>query len=53
MKLTEKIIPLPYSECLLTPAELSTVSPVAYQTGGALRSAVKVLVLEYRERLPP
>ncbi|KAJ7682700.1 hypothetical protein DFH06DRAFT_1161883 [Mycena polygramma] len=41
MQLTESIIPLPYSECLLTPSELSTVSPVTYADGGALRGAVK------------
>ncbi|KAJ6598966.1 hypothetical protein DFH09DRAFT_1129679 [Mycena vulgaris] len=41
MKLTTDIIPLPYSECLLTQNEFSTVSPVTYSDGGALRGAVK------------
>ncbi|KAJ6539439.1 hypothetical protein B0H19DRAFT_1179101 [Mycena capillaripes] len=41
MKLTRDIIPLPYSECLLTPSEFSTVSPVSYANGGALRNATK------------
>lgn len=34
MQLTEAIIPLPYSECLLTSAEFSNVSPVTYKDGG-------------------
>jgi len=41
MKLTKEIIPLPYSECLLTPSEFSAVSPVEFLDGGALRGAVK------------
>ncbi|KAJ7764971.1 hypothetical protein DFH07DRAFT_810985 [Mycena maculata] len=41
MSLTKEIIPLPYSECLLTPSEFSSVSPVEFKTGGALRGAVK------------
>ncbi|KAJ7129568.1 hypothetical protein C8R44DRAFT_777095 [Mycena epipterygia] len=41
MKLTKDIIPLPYSECLLTQSEFSTVSHVVYQDGGSLRGAVK------------
>ncbi|KAJ7904609.1 hypothetical protein B0H14DRAFT_2663635 [Mycena olivaceomarginata] len=37
----QPIIPLPYSECLLTSAEFSNVSPVTYKDGGSLRSALK------------
>lgn len=42
MKLTKAIIPLPYSDCLLTESNLSTVSPVTYPDGGSLRQAIKV-----------
>ncbi|KAF7355400.1 putative nucleolar protein C2C4.08 [Mycena sanguinolenta] len=41
MGLTKAIIPLPYSECLLTPSEFSNVAPVVYRDGGSLRSALK------------
>ncbi|KAJ7665526.1 hypothetical protein B0H17DRAFT_1090798 [Mycena rosella] len=41
MKLTTDIIPLPYSECLLTQSEFSNVTSVTYMDGGALRVAVK------------
>ncbi|KAJ6628714.1 hypothetical protein B0H10DRAFT_1777313 [Mycena sp. CBHHK59/15] len=41
MKLTRDVIPIPYSECLLTEDELRTVSPVVYQDGGSLRGAIK------------
>ncbi|KAK0498666.1 hypothetical protein EDD18DRAFT_1158624 [Armillaria luteobubalina] len=41
MKFTEKLIPLPYSNCLLTKADLQTVSPAIYETGGALKLAHK------------
>ncbi|KAJ7498820.1 hypothetical protein FB451DRAFT_1203120 [Mycena latifolia] len=41
MQLTSEMIPLPYSECLLTQAEFSTVAPVIYKDGGSLRGAVK------------
>ncbi|PBK72698.1 hypothetical protein ARMSODRAFT_953098 [Armillaria solidipes] len=41
MKLTENLIPLPYSNCLLTKADLQTVSPAIYETGGALKLASK------------
>ncbi|KAJ7507915.1 hypothetical protein B0H11DRAFT_1969295 [Mycena galericulata] len=41
MKLTKEIIPLPYSDCLLTASEFASVSPVKYLNGGALRGAVK------------
>ncbi|KAG7449106.1 uncharacterized protein BT62DRAFT_985479 [Guyanagaster necrorhizus] len=39
MKLTENMVPLPYSNCLLTKADLKTVSPVIYKTGGDLKLA--------------
>ena len=42
MKLTKAIIPLPYSDCLLTESELRTVVPITYATGGLLKQAVKV-----------
>ncbi|KAK0191075.1 hypothetical protein F5146DRAFT_1103253 [Armillaria mellea] len=41
MKLTEKLTPLPYSNCLLMKADLQTVSPAIYETGGALKLAHK------------
>ncbi|KAJ7276492.1 hypothetical protein B0H12DRAFT_1005097 [Mycena haematopus] len=41
MQLTSSIIPLPYSECLLTSSEFSNVSPVIYRDGGSLRSSIK------------
>ncbi|KAJ7638907.1 hypothetical protein FB45DRAFT_904238 [Roridomyces roridus] len=41
MNLTKELIPLPYSECLLTEAEFSAVSPVQFMTGGDLRVATK------------
>ena len=41
--LTKDLIPLPYSECLLTvPQDLRLVSRVTYKDGGALRGAIKV-----------
>ncbi|KAJ7781141.1 hypothetical protein B0H16DRAFT_1497209 [Mycena metata] len=43
MKLTSGIIPLPYSDCLLTPSEFSNVSPIEYKEGGDLRVAVKTI----------
>jgi hypothetical protein len=48
MGLTKEPIPLPYSECLLTPEEFATVSPVTYPDGGSLRNAVKVYLLQRR-----
>ncbi|KAK0242647.1 hypothetical protein EDD85DRAFT_297073 [Armillaria nabsnona] len=41
MKLTENLIPLPYSNCLLMKADLQTVSPAIYETGGDLKLASK------------
>ncbi|KAF8195795.1 hypothetical protein K438DRAFT_1586723 [Mycena galopus ATCC 62051] len=41
MQLTAAIIPLPYSECLLTPSEFSNVSPVVYRDGGSLKHSIK------------
>lgn len=45
MKLTSILIPLPYSECLLTESNLRNVSPVVYKDGGSLRNAIKVLFI--------
>lgn len=42
MKLTKNIVPLPYSDCLLTDTNLKTVSEVIYPDGGSLRQAIKV-----------
>jgi len=42
MGLTKHIVPLPYSDCLLTDANLKTVSEVIYPDGGSLHKAVKV-----------
>ena len=42
MKLTKAIIPLPYSDCLLTKSNLRTVSPIVYANGGSLKQAIKV-----------
>lgn len=42
MQLTKDIIPLPYSDCLLTESNLRNVSPVVYNDGGSLRNALKV-----------
>lgn len=42
MGLTKTMIPLPYSDCLLTNGELKTISKVEYKDGGSLRSAIKV-----------
>lgn len=42
MKLTKGIVPLPYSDCLLTESLLKTVSPVVYSDGFTLRNAIKV-----------
>ncbi|KAK2466281.1 hypothetical protein APHAL10511_001923 [Amanita phalloides] len=41
MGLTKTMIPLPYSDCLLTSGELKNISVVVYKDGGSLRSAVK------------
>lgn len=42
MKLTKAIIPLPYSDCLLTESDLRTVTTITYATGGLLKQAIKV-----------
>ncbi|KAF8639685.1 hypothetical protein AX17_000949 [Amanita inopinata Kibby_2008] len=39
--LTKTLIPLPYSDCLLTNTELRNVSTVIYKDGGSLRQAIK------------
>ncbi|KAF9463900.1 hypothetical protein BDZ94DRAFT_1192050 [Collybia nuda] len=41
MHLTKDIIPLPYSDCLLTESNIRTVSPVVYADGGSVRTALK------------
>ncbi|KAI0268252.1 hypothetical protein BC834DRAFT_683755 [Gloeopeniophorella convolvens] len=43
MGLTRELIPLPYSECLLTASRLQNHSPVVYKTGSELRAAIKVI----------
>ncbi|PPQ99064.1 hypothetical protein CVT24_003624 [Panaeolus cyanescens] len=43
MQLTKEMIPLPYSDCLLTKSNLRTVSPVVYPDGFSLRNALKVI----------
>ncbi|KAH9482738.1 Good for full DBP5 activity protein 2 [Psilocybe cubensis] len=43
MQLTKGIVPLPYSDCLLTESNLETVSPVVYPDGLSLRNALKVI----------
>lgn len=42
MNLTSEIIPLPHSECLVTEAELSTVSPAVHADKRSLRKAAEV-----------
>jgi hypothetical protein len=42
MQLTKDVIPLPYSDCLLTVSNLRNVSPVVYPDGFSLRNAIKV-----------
>ncbi|KAJ2936704.1 hypothetical protein H1R20_g387, partial [Candolleomyces eurysporus] len=39
--MTKEVIPLPYSDCLMTNEELRTVSPITYEDGTALRGALK------------
>ncbi|KAG6866438.1 hypothetical protein C0991_003956 [Blastosporella zonata] len=41
MQLTKEVIPLPYSDCLLTESSLRSVSKVVYADGGSLRGAIK------------
>ncbi|KAG6873754.1 hypothetical protein C0995_011573 [Termitomyces sp. Mi166 len=41
MQLTKDVIPLPYSDCLLTESDLRSVTKVVYADGSALRGAVK------------
>jgi len=41
MQLAKEVIPLPYSDCLLTESNLRNVSPVVYHDGGSLRNAIK------------
>ncbi|KAF9485268.1 hypothetical protein BDN70DRAFT_871278 [Pholiota conissans] len=43
MDLTKNVVPLPYSDCLLTGANLKTVSTVVYSDGGSVRNAIKVI----------
>lgn len=44
MGLTKELIPLPYSDCLLTSSRLQNHSPVIFKTGGDLRNSLKVSV---------
>lgn len=41
-KLTKTLIPLPYSDCLLTESNLRNVSPIFFTNGGELRNSLKV-----------
>jgi hypothetical protein len=41
--LTKTLIPLPYSDCLLTESNLRNVSPIYFSNGGELRNSLKVL----------
>ena len=41
--LTKELIPLPYSDCLLTSSRLRTHSPFVFKTGGDLRNALKII----------
>ncbi|TFK75817.1 hypothetical protein BDN72DRAFT_785842 [Pluteus cervinus] len=43
MKLTNEMIPLPYSDCLLTLSDLKFVSKVTYPDGSSLRGAIKAI----------
>jgi hypothetical protein len=45
MGLTKELIPLPYSDCLLTSSRLQNISPVVYKTGSQLHLALKVFYL--------
>lgn len=42
MGYTKEIVPLPYSDCLLTESDLRNVSTVVYKDGLSLKNAVKV-----------
>src|SRR5260370_12456142 len=50
--LTKELIPLPYSDCLLTPSRLQNHSPVIYNTGAELRNPLKVFSLFFNTGLP-
>jgi hypothetical protein len=52
MGLTKELIPLPYSDCLLTSSRLQNHSPVVYKTGTELRNALKVWSLFFDNGLP-
>ncbi|KAJ7276491.1 hypothetical protein B0H12DRAFT_1227613 [Mycena haematopus] len=43
MKLTEKLIPLPYSDCLFLKSSVATVVPTVFQSLGALSATSKKL----------
>ncbi|KAI0307159.1 hypothetical protein B0F90DRAFT_531079 [Multifurca ochricompacta] len=43
MGFTKELIPLPYTDCLLTSSRLQNHSPVVYKTGGELRNALKMI----------
>lgn len=51
MKLTENLLPLPYSDCLLTEADLrGKPSRVVYKTGGDVRNAIKKIEKDNKRR---
>ncbi|KAH9077173.1 hypothetical protein EDB83DRAFT_2644953 [Lactarius deliciosus] len=43
MGFTKELIPLPYSDCLLTSSRLQNHSPVIFKTGGDLRNSLKMI----------
>jgi hypothetical protein len=43
MGFTKELIPLPYSDCLLTSSRLQNHSPVIFKTGGDLRQSLKMI----------
>ena len=52
MGFTKELIPLPYSDCLLTSSRLQNHSPVVYKTGTELRSALKVCSFPFDNGFP-
>jgi hypothetical protein len=50
MGLTENLISLPYSDCLLTESSLRHVSPVTFKTKDELKGALKVCYAKTPQR---
>ena len=40
--LTKSLIPIPYSDCLLTESDLRNIAPIYFTNGGDLRNSLKV-----------